>query len=248
MADDAFAPIAGFLTSLLDPKPPKTKKDDAEPTTRTRRSRTQTEPESTLSSVATAPTPAESSTSTVVVVTSISAVAPSVTSTTDPTTSLEQPSSTTSLPATTTASVPTAAISAIVPSPNSVNTGAIAGGVVGGLAVLAILTMGLVWLLRRPRKTTNEKAVGKDEYQGSVVSLVAYGKDVPESRRSDSIWDSRPDSPPRAIPPAHLPAPPLIYVTDECDTRQLLCELPGSEPVAEMESAQKYHAYRPKPS
>ena len=54
--------FAGFLTSLLDPKPPKTKKEDAEPTTRTRRSRTQTEPEPTPSSVATAPTPAEPST------------------------------------------------------------------------------------------------------------------------------------------------------------------------------------------
>ncbi|KAM3417501.1 hypothetical protein BST61_g5743 [Cercospora zeina] len=247
-------PIAGFLTSLLDPDPPKTKNADEDQTTRTRRSRTRTteiEP-TTPSSVASISS--DPATSTVVVVTSALAVTPtsvvtsSPTSTADRSTSLQQPSSTASTPASTTSSAPPAAISSGPPNQNLVNTGAIAGGVVGGLAVLAILTLGLVWLLRRPRKTVNEKNEGQREHHGSVVSLMAYGKDVPESRHSEFAWDSRPQTPPRARPPAHLPAPPLIYVTDECDTRQLLCELPASEPVAEMESAHKYHPYRPKPS
>ncbi|KAF2208726.1 hypothetical protein CERZMDRAFT_101169 [Cercospora zeae-maydis SCOH1-5] len=246
-------PIAGFLTNLLDPEPPKTKNEDGEDqTTRTRPSRTRTteaEPTPSVASISSDPP-----TSTVVdvtitsAVTSDSAVTSSPTSTADPSTSPQQFSSTAYIPASTISSVPTAAISPGPPNQNAVNTGAIAGGVVGGLAVLAILTLGLVWLLRRPRKTTNEKIEGQSEHRGSVVSLMAYRKDVPESRHSDSAWDSRPQSPPRAIPPSYLSAPPLIYVTDESDTRQLLCELPASEPVAEMESAQKYHPYRPKPS
>ena len=46
---------------------------------------------------------------------------------------------------------------------------------------------------------------------------------------------------------------PAIFVTDENNNRRDICELPGSEPEpqmfrSELESGQKYHAYRPKPS
>ncbi|KAI5360164.1 hypothetical protein Slin14017_G097250 [Septoria linicola] len=254
MADDLLGPVGGFFSSLIDPTPEQTQDISTISPTRVQR-KTQT-----LETAAPEPTP---STSSIVTSTDIASSAStpagttaSLTSTPSTATTIATSTASSSISSSTSSSAPqvssTTAAATSTSSSSSVNAGAIAGGVVGGLAVIALLAFGIIWLLRRPRKSRVDRDMHHSKsYQGSVVSLVAHGKDVPESRPSTSSrWNTASIPEPKPMLPAHLTGP-SIFVTDETDTKRLVFELAGSEPeqpTSELEGGQRYHAYRPKPS
>ncbi|KAK3071135.1 hypothetical protein LTR53_009178 [Teratosphaeriaceae sp. CCFEE 6253] len=138
--------------------------------------------------------------------------------------------------ASTIVSASTTATSAPILPHSTTNVGAIAGGAVGGFAVLAALVVALVWLLRRkkthpsPPSAAQPEAVAEKYDAGPALNTTdPYNKHASRSALSS----------PR---PPYSPCPPS-YVSD-VDRRHMSYELPG-ETQWEMDSGQRFHAYRP---
>ncbi|KAK3112443.1 hypothetical protein LTR53_011280 [Teratosphaeriaceae sp. CCFEE 6253] len=136
----------------------------------------------------------------------------------------------------TTASASTTVTSAPLAPHPSTNVGAIAGGAVGGFAVLAALVVALVWLLRRKRThqpppiASQSETTAEKHDDGPAPGMTSdYSKHASTSALSS----------PR---PPYSPNPPS-YMSD-ADWRHVSHELPG-ETQWEMDSGQRFHAYRP---
>ncbi|EMF13650.1 uncharacterized protein SEPMUDRAFT_132905 [Sphaerulina musiva SO2202] len=259
MADNPFGQVGGFLSGLLNPVSEETKTQNVINTPiATSTGARETSTYSSLSATARTASAIDSTPSTSVLTSSTTAISSTPSTTSIPSTITEQHTTfdpaATSIAISTSSTLPssTAATTAGPAQTSPVNAGAVAGGVVGGLAVLALLVFGILWLMRRPRKTPDEKKDHSSKpYENSVISLVAFGKDTNDSRpvTSSRPWNTSSSSSNKTFSSsAHLVGP-SIYVTDEYDQRRKICELPGSAPVqpsSELESGQKYHAYRPR--
>ncbi|KXT11400.1 hypothetical protein AC579_224 [Pseudocercospora musae] len=132
----------------------------------------------------------------------------------------------------------TASTSPVASSQRSSLAGAIAGGVVGGLAVLAALIFGLAWLRRRRRRSSGPTSIPVHR----ATEVQQPHESGEETIKQEPTSYFQPSSPFSAQPP-YSPAPPS-YVTNERDRQRPVSELPGSSAGYEMESGQRYHAYR----
>ncbi|USW50389.1 hypothetical protein Slin15195_G037080 [Septoria linicola] len=133
-------------------------------------------------------------------------------------------------------------------SQSSSNTGAIAGGAVSGGAVLVALILGLVWLLRRRRKGTDSKRESTEARHTTEIQQTNHGLGLTGASVAKEEYKDHPATSP-TIPsypgspqPPYSPGPPS-YV-DERAARNFSYELPGSPGGQEMDSGQRYHAYR----
>ncbi|KAI5370160.1 hypothetical protein Slin15195_G010380 [Septoria linicola] len=129
-------------------------------------------------------------------------------------------------------------------SSSSSNTGTVAGGVVGGIAGLALILLGFLWLYRRQRRRAGAPVPESTEDSGKAqvqelshdASTAVGLKELPPN------WTSSPSMPSYHSSPEFQngewsPRPPSYYTNDpRAKSQHMSYELPGSQAGVEMDA------------
>lgn len=142
------------------------------------------------------------------------------------------------------------------PPNNQSNVGAIAGGIVGSLAVLALLVFSLVWLLRRRTASNHVKLPSAHENpmpdggtgpgdSRSLSAMKSMGTCDPGTVYEDEVANTLAEEAYHLNSLRH-PSSSQGRLKDEKAPVQIIHELPGSPVGSELESGQRFHAFRPR--